>query len=122
MKPQPVVAVPLTNHLGVDDNPAFGVGASLVSDPELAAGRRGPAVGGDHIRGAQTLEGVGAQVRQHQFDVEWPFDRTQTFVFEQHLDVGKPGDALAEHVVDRGLVQELLRRMPAAARASWWFR
>ena len=36
-------------------------------------------------------------------------------MFEEHLDVAEAGDTLAQHVVDRGLVQELLRRMPAAA-------
>ena len=42
-------------------------------------------------------------------------DRAQTLVFEQHFDVAEAGDTLAEDVVNRGLVQELLRRMPAAA-------
>ena len=42
-------------------------------------------------------------------------------MLEQYLDVGKPGDALAKHAVDRGLVEELLRRMPAAAGAKSGF-
>ncbi len=35
---QPVVGVPFPHHLGVDDDPPFGVGAPAVADPQLAAG------------------------------------------------------------------------------------
>ena len=36
----------------------------------------------------------------------------QAFVLQQHLDIREPRDALAQHLVHRGLVQELLGRMP----------
>ena len=39
----------------------------------------------------------------------------QALVFEQHLDVGEPVNALAQHLVDGGLVEELLRRMSGGA-------
>jgi len=36
-------------------------------------------------------------------------------VFEKYLDVREAGHALAQHLIDRGLVEELLRRMPGPA-------
>ena len=36
-------------------------------------------------------------------------------MFEEHLDIAEAGDTLAQDVVDRRLIQELLRRVPAAA-------
>ena len=69
VEPEPVVGVPLLQHLGVDDDPSLGVGAARIADAQLTAGRRRAAVGGDHIGRAEPLEGVGAQVGQHEFDL-----------------------------------------------------
>jgi hypothetical protein len=38
---------------------------------------------------------------------------TEAFVLQKHVDVGKSLHALAQDVFDRGLTEELLRRMPA---------
>ena len=40
VEPQPVVAVPLLQHLGVDHDPSFAVGAARVADAQLTAGGR----------------------------------------------------------------------------------
>ena len=115
VEPQPVVAVPLLQHLGVDDDPSFAVGAPRVTDAELTAGGRRAAVSGDHVGRAEPLESVGAQVGQHEFDLVALRYHAQAFVFEKDLDVREAGHALAQHLIDRGLVEELLRRMPGPA-------
>ena len=42
----------------------------------------------------------------------------QAFVFQQHVDVGKSLDAVAQDMVDRRLIQKLLRWMPGPARVD----
>jgi len=69
MEPQPLVALPLLQDLGVDDDPSFAVGAPRVTDAELTAGGRRAAVSGDHVGRAEPLESVGEQVGQHEFDL-----------------------------------------------------
>ena len=39
----------------------------------------------------------------------------EAFVFQQDVDVGEALHALAQDVIDRRLVEELLRRMPGPA-------
>ena len=109
------MAVPLLQHLGVDDDPPLGVGPARIADTQLTAGRRRAAIGGDHIRRTDPLEGVGAKVGQHEFDLVARRQHAEAFVLEQYLDVREAGDALAQHMIDRGLIQKLLRRMPGPA-------
>jgi hypothetical protein len=66
----------------------------------------------------EPLEGIGAQVGQHELDVVVLGHHPQAFVLQQQVDVGKSLHALAQHVIDRRLVEELLRRMPGAARGD----
>src|SRR6202044_3617950 len=47
MKPQAVVGIPLFEHLGVDHDPALGIGTSGVADTQLTPRRRRTSVGGD---------------------------------------------------------------------------
>ena len=118
VKAQPVVAFPLPQHLGVDDDPALAVGPPGVADAELAPGRRRAAVGGDDIAGVQALQRVGPQVGEHQLDAVVVGMYAQAFVFQQYVNVGKSLDAVPQDMVDRWLIQKLLRWMPCAARVD----
>jgi hypothetical protein len=40
----------------------------------------------------------------------------QAFVFQQHFDVGESLHTLAQDLINRRLIQELLWRMPCASR------
>ncbi|BBA89708.1 hypothetical protein MPSD_43510 [Mycobacterium pseudoshottsii JCM 15466] len=40
-------------------------------------------------------------------------------MLDQHLDIGEPGHARAQYLVDRGLIQELLGWMATAARLDF---
>jgi hypothetical protein len=115
MEPEPVVGVPNLAHLGVDDDPPLGVGAPRIADPQLTACRRRATVGGDHIGRTEPLESIGAQVGQCEFGLVALRQYAQAFVLEQDLDVREPGHALAQNVIDCGLIQKLLRRMPGPA-------
>lgn len=110
------MGIPFFVHLGVDDDPSFGIGATRIADTQLSTRRRGSAVGGDHIGGPHPLERVGAKVGQHQFDVVRFGQHAQTFVFEQHVDVAEPIHPFAEDMVDRRLIEKLLGRV---ARNPW---
>ena len=64
VKSQAVVGIPFLGHLGVDHDPAFGIGTSGVADAELTPRRRRAALCGDDIRRAHPLEGVGGDLRR----------------------------------------------------------
>lgn len=116
VKPQAVVCVPLPYHLGVDDDPALGIGTSGISDPQLPSGGRRSAIRGDDVRRVQAFEGVGSQVSQHQLDGIFLCRHPEAFVLGQHLHIGEAGDSVAQDFVHRGLIQELLRRVAHPVR------
>ena len=106
------MARPLLEDLGVDDDPALGEGAAAEADAQLTADRTRPAVGGDHIGGPDPLELVDGQIGEHQLDVIGALDDAQALVFEQNRHVGEPVHPFAQHLLQRGLVDELLGRVP----------
>ena len=112
---QPVVSGPFPNHLGVDDDPALGEGAAAEADAELAADRARAAVGGDHVAGPDALELVAGEVGEHQLDAVGMLHQPQAFVLEQYGDVSEAVDPLAQDLVHRRLVDELLWRVAVAA-------
>ena len=110
------MARPFLEDLGVDDDPALGVGATAESDAQLTADRTRPAVGGDHVRRPDPPEFVDGQVGEHQLDMVAALGDPQAFVFEQDRHVGKAVHPGAQHRLQRGLVDELLGRVPVTPR------
>ena len=116
VEPEPVMARPLLQDFGVDDDRALAVGATAESDAQLTADRTRAAVGGDHIGGPDALELVDGQVGEHQLDASVRSATAQALVFEQDRHVGEPVHPGAQHLLQRGLVDELLRRVSVTPR------
>ena len=116
VEPQPVMAGPFPQHLGVDDDPTLAVGAPRIADTQLAADRAGRAVGGDHVRGPHPPEFVDLEIGEHQLHMILALHHPQALVLEQHSDVGEPLHPRAQHLFHRGLVDELLGWVPVAPR------
>ena len=114
VEPKPVMAGPFLEHFGVDDDPALAVGAARIADAQLAADGAGRAVGGDHVRGPDSPEFVDLEIGEHQLDVITALDDPQALVLEKNRDVGEAVDPGAQHLLQRGLVDELLRWVPIA--------
>ena len=81
----------------------------------MSAQRAGAAVGGDDVPGADPRERILRQVGQHQLDAVGVLEHAQALVLEKNGDVGEAVDAFAQHRVDGGLIDELLRRMAVAS-------